>query len=296
MSSLFSLGGLAAVAALALASPAPPADGVHQVERRRLEAERRELIGQIQDRSLMQVQSRATLARLRIEAGWERCAENEAAAMVRDSNRPAKLLAEAALAACRDWEAALKLALENGAYPYLSEKPSLRDLAHPTRDDMVAVAELTAREAALTRIRIWRNGGLAADVSRTRALDRADGKSTTEPRQRPQSTSRQTPAASAEALSGAQDAAPTTQAGEEIIVVGNPREGCRVRLADRTLTDRELEQKAQYWADNSIPLRVVRPRAADYGCLSKIVFALGKHGVRLFHFVSPREARQTPPK
>ena len=64
-----------------------------------------------------------------------------------------------------------------------------------------------------------------------------------------------------------------------------------MRLADRTLTERQLEANAKKWAAEKTPLRVVRPRGADYNCLAKIVWSLSKHGVKLFHFVRPSEAR-----
>src|SRR3546814_7247969 len=86
----------------------------------------------------MRDHGRATLARLSVERGWRRCAENEAAASAKRSEKPARLLAEEALAKCGEWKRLLRLALDNGAYPYLK--------GHVTKDDMIARAELESRD------------------------------------------------------------------------------------------------------------------------------------------------------
>src|SRR3546814_7472394 len=102
----------------------------------------------------MRDHGRATLARLSVERGWRRCAENEAAASAKRSEKPARLLAEEALAKCGEWKRLLRLALDNGAYPYLK--------GHVTKDDMIARAELESRDGALARISMWRAGSLAS--------------------------------------------------------------------------------------------------------------------------------------
>ena len=73
-----------------------------------------------------------------------------------------------------------------------------------------------------------------------------------------------------------------TEADE--IVVRAVRGKCRVQLADRLLTNRELDARAEQWA-NGKAVRVIEPVGADYKCLAKITFRLGDKGVRLIEFV-----------
>jgi hypothetical protein len=61
-------------------------------------------------------------------------------------------------------------------------------------------------------------------------------------------------------------------------------------LADRKLSDRELSARAQAWAFAGTPVRVVRPRGADYRCMAKIAWKLGERGVRLLEFVERSDA------
>lgn len=246
-------------------------------ERVKLETARRELTAQVSTRSWMQDQTRATLTRLSIERGWAQCAENEAAARARTTEKPAKLVAEAALADCREWERLLSFALENGAYPFVS--------GYMSREDMVTLAELKSREAALARVLSWRSGLIASagDAPRSEGpslAGRAGGIS--EPIQRPAAKPVETPKATPPPPQAAAEESPESQ---EIVITATRRGGCRVRLADRTLTERELVANARAWAANGTPLRVVRPARSDYHCLAKIAFQLGEHGVRLIQFV-----------
>jgi len=70
------------------------------------------------------------------------------------------------------------------------------------------------------------------------------------------------------------------------IVVTAERQDCRVRFADRELTDREFDARAREWAAGK-PVRVVARANADLKCLSKIAFKLADRGVRLIQFVDP---------
>lgn len=258
------------------AQPAPL--DLHEDKRRLLEKERRELSADIGDAAWMKDQGRATLARLSVERGWKACAENEAAALAAMSEKPARLLAEEALTVCGEWGTLLRLALDKGAYPYLN--------GYMSREDMITLAELDARDGALARISLWRAGssGSAAEKrDENREEDEVAGRqpilpppSSSPPRELPPPA--ETPAA---------------EAGEAqtIVVTATRLGGCRVRLADRTLTERELEANAKQWAADQTPLRVVRPAGADYHCLARIVWSLNKYGVTLFHFVEPSQAR-----
>ncbi|RYD85012.1 MAG: hypothetical protein EOP61_39375 [Sphingomonadales bacterium] len=79
-----------------------------------------------------------------------------------------------------------------------------------------------------------------------------------------------------------------------IVVTAQPRGGCRVRLADRTLTNAQLAAKAKEWAASGTALKLVRPRGADYRCLARITWQLGQYGLRLFQFVDASEAYAEP--
>ena len=254
---------LAVLLALAALAPQTAGDLIEDV-RARLDAERRELLTTLRDAAAMRDTTRATLARLAVVRNWTACAENEALAQAHGSERPARLLAEAALAACRPWGDALELALANGAYPYL-EGPGVRP--DVSREDMVAAAELDARDAALARIMMWRAGGPRID---------APAPATAPPAPRAEQRAAPPEPDSAEAM--------------EIVVVARGPGACRVRLADRNLSERELAARAREWAKNGTPLRVVRPRGADYGCMAQIAWQLGKQGVRLFEFVEASAA------
>jgi hypothetical protein len=89
-------------------------------------------------------------------------------------------------------------------------------------------------------------------------------------------------------------AAPAAEEGPAIVVTGTRRGRCRVRLAARDLSDRELSAHAREWAALGRPVRVIRPAGADYRCLARIAFRLQDQGVRLIHFVDP--AAPPPPR
>jgi hypothetical protein len=93
--------------------------------------------------------------------------------------------------------------------------------------------------------------------------------------------------ASPQAAEGVTDAPKS----EEIVVVANRPGECRVRLADRDLSERQLDAHAAKWAAEGRSVRVIRPRRADYPCLAEIAFHLGDRGVRLIQFVDSSEQR-----
>jgi len=84
-------------------------------------------------------------------------------------------------------------------------------------------------------------------------------------------------------------AQPAAEEPQEITVTGTRRGRCRVQLADRTLSGRQLAAHAREWAARGRPVRVVRPAGAGYDCLTRIALRLGEHGVRLIHFVDRPE-------
>lgn len=250
----------------------------------KLEEKRRNLVASVEDRLLMREQSRATLVRMAIERSWKECAANEAAALAKASEKPAKILAEAALTACQEWERLLQLALEKGANPYLNE--------HRSDADMVTLAQLESREAALARILMWRSGLPASPdgAAGPRPMDAARRANLPRPNR---AKANQVPTGSAETSPTAASGEASSDADEEQVIIVTARRGggCRVRLADRTLTDRELAANAKIWAASGTPLRVIRPAGADYGCMARIAWRLGEHGVRLFHFVDSPSAK-----
>ncbi|MES2441262.1 MAG: hypothetical protein V4574_00400 [Pseudomonadota bacterium] len=268
---------LLSLAFAAFSGQAAPDDEIAQT-RVQLEAERRELLANIADPAWMRNSARATIVRLAIERNWRKCTANEGAALARASERPARLLAEAALAACRPWETALVDALENGADPYLGGRVS--------REDMVAGAQLQSRDAALARILMWR--GVPA---RSAAAAPA-------PPAPPPNANRDLVGGSAPSVllqpfpkppvREPAPVAPDAAADEaEIVVVARRRNVCEVRFADRMLSERELADRAKQWAAAGVPLRIVRPPGATYGCVAKITRHLGRYGVRLFQVVEP---------
>ncbi|MDT9600293.1 hypothetical protein [Sphingosinicella rhizophila] len=72
------------------------------------------------------------------------------------------------------------------------------------------------------------------------------------------------------------------------IVVRAVRGKCRVQLADRILSDSELNARAEEWAKGKA-VRVIEPVGADYKCLARIAFRLNDKGVRLIEFVDRPE-------
>ncbi|RYY46367.1 MAG: hypothetical protein EOP59_02915 [Sphingomonadales bacterium] len=269
------------LALAALAGQTAP-DEATESARQRLETQRRELLVTLRDKAWMQDQTRASIARLQIGRHWESCAENEALALAKASEKPARLLAESALTACRPWQDALTLALESGAYPYIDGADTA---GRASRDDMVTAAQLGSLDAALARIRMWRgmSGGMrtrdAAPVEKLDPTARFSARVAPVPARlappEPPAPAREAPVS-------------IDEAGETVTIVAQARGGCRVRFADRTLTEAQLAAKAREWAAADVRLRVIRPRGADYRCMAKIAWQLGEQGMRLFEFVEPQ--------
>lgn len=90
-------------------------------------------------------------------------------------------------------------------------------------------------------------------------------------------------------LLAAQSASTDVVDADEIVVTA-VKQKCRVRLADRLLSDREFDARAREWAAGR-PLRVVAPAGADYKCLARIAFRLNDRGVKLIHWVDAPDAR-----
>lgn len=88
-------------------------------------------------------------------------------------------------------------------------------------------------------------------------------------------------------LLGVQPAPALAAAPEEatIVVTGARRGKCRMRLADRALSERQFEVHAGEWARLGRAVRVVHPARTDHLCLARIAFRLNDRGVRLVHFV-----------
>lgn len=263
---------LALLSFAGLASQSLP--GQIENTRSQLEKQRRALLADAGNLSWMQDGSRATIVRLQIEQNWKQCVENEALALAQASERPARLLAELATNTCRPWQAALELALKNGAYPYV-EGPATPGRA--SREDMVIVTELKARDAAQAKILTWR--GIAPAAKATPPQQSAKAVAPGAPRPIPERLAPPDPKET--------PAPPSTDpaAEMEIVVVAQVSTKCRVRLADRTLSDQELAAKAREWNANKVALKVVRPRRADYRCMAKIARQLGEQGLRFFEFV-----------
>lgn len=270
----------AAAASLLAGQTAEDSDAV---ERARLVKIEKEVRADLRDPALMADSGRATMVRLTIESSWKSCAATEAGAIARRSERAARLLAEEALTICGNWREALRLALDKGAYPYLDERVS--------REDMIAQTELEARDAAVARILRWRgNSGsgplAAAPITAAPATPLVSRQSLPiRPRPIPQQIQPQP-----------QPQEPPLVDGEEppIVVVARLDRSCRVRFADRTLTEAQLAQKAREWAASGTTLRLVRPAGADYRCMSKIVWHLGEYGMRKFEFVEAADPSAVP--
>jgi len=246
-----------------------------------LEAQRRDLLANIADPAWMQDSARAAIVRRSIEQGWQKCASNEGAALAKASERPARLLAEAALATCQQWEKAYVSALQKGAYPYLDGRVS--------REDMVAQVQIQSRDAALSRILMWRGvptgaGPVLPPVptppkNTSRELAGSSAPSVllqTYPRT---SEHKPPPVAAAKPDGDANEA--------EIVVVAQRKNVCAVRFADRTLGESELAERAKQWAAAGTALRIVRPPAATYGCVAKIARHLNEYGIHLIQVVEP---------
>ena len=87
-------------------------------------------------------------------------------------------------------------------------------------------------------------------------------------------------------LLAAQAAAAEPAPADEIVVVAS-RGKCRVQLAGRMLSDRELASQTGGWVGK--PLRVVTPKGPSNKCLARIAFKLGERGVNLLEFVEAPE-------
>lgn len=246
-----------------------------------LEAQRRELLANIADTAWMQDSARAAIVRRSIEQGWQKCASNEGAALAKASERPARLLAEAALATCQQWEKAYASALQKGAYPYLDGRVS--------REDMVAQVQIQSRDAALSRILMWRGVSTGpgpvlppAPTPPKNTNRELVGSSTPSVllQTYPRTPEHEPPPVAA--------AKPDGDANEaEIVVVAQRKNVCEVRFADRALGESELAARARQWAAAGTALRIVRPRGATYGCVAKIARHLNEYGIHLLQVVEP---------
>ncbi len=245
--------------------------------RGRLEATRREMLATLRDKDWMADHARATIARLQIERHWKACAANEAIGLARNSERPARLIAESALDSCQPWRRALELALQSGAYPYV-EGPGAG--GRVSRDDMVMAARLESQDAALARIAMWQGTARAPAATAPGPGTDARARILLKPAPIPERFAPPEPQLPVEPPAKASSDEETV-----IVVTGRLRGGCRVRLADRTLTEKELAAKARAWVAAGTALKVVRPRGADYRCMAKIAWQLSRHGLRLFQFV-----------
>ena len=86
-------------------------------------------------------------------------------------------------------------------------------------------------------------------------------------------------------------ASPPAAQSETIVVTGARPGKCRMRLANRALSDRQFETHAGQWARLGLAIRVAHPPDTHYLCLARIAIRREKRGVRLFHFVEQGEAR-----
>jgi hypothetical protein len=89
-------------------------------------------------------------------------------------------------------------------------------------------------------------------------------------------------------LALAQAAPADPPAGDDIVVVAAKRK-CRVRFADRDMSDDELRSRQAEWAAGK-PVRIIARQSTDIKCLAKIAFKLADNGVRLIELVEPQGA------
>lgn len=75
--------------------------------------------------------------------------------------------------------------------------------------------------------------------------------------------------------------------GDDIVVVA-ARRNCRVRFANRDMSESEFRRRASEWAAGK-PVRVIARQSTDINCLAKIAFKLADRGVRLIQFVEPAD-------
>lgn len=89
--------------------------------------------------------------------------------------------------------------------------------------------------------------------------------------------------------------AQTSTPAEPEILIRAVRGKCRVQLADRLLSDRELAIRSTEWAALGVPVRVVAPAGRGYKCLARIAFRLNEKGVRLIHFIDREDVPAQDP-
>lgn len=92
-------------------------------------------------------------------------------------------------------------------------------------------------------------------------------------------------------------AGPQAPQGDDIVVQARGSSKCRVRFADKDMSDAEFRRRAAEWAAGK-PVRVIARANADLKCLTKIAFKLADRGVRRIAFVEPRDlaAPSVPPQ
>lgn len=78
--------------------------------------------------------------------------------------------------------------------------------------------------------------------------------------------------------------AAAAEEAQEIVVTAKRGGSCEIRLADRSLTPKQLKQNAEQWAAQGDPVRLIRPKGADYRCMVKLAWKLGEYGVRFVQF------------
>ena len=85
---------------------------------------------------------------------------------------------------------------------------------------------------------------------------------------------------------------PPDVTGDDIVVVA-AKQKCRLRFAERDLSDGEFRRRAAEWAAGK-PVRVIARRSEDIKCLAKIAFRLADRGVKLIQFVEPGDLDAAP--
>src|SRR3546814_12069090 len=103
---------------------------------------------------------------------------------------------------------------------------------------MIARAELESRDGALARISMWRAGSLASVADDDDSSRREPGLTPSLPAAAGRSTAATVP----RSTEGPESPAAEEGDEEPIVVNASRRGGCRVGLADRTLTERELAE------------------------------------------------------
>ena len=78
-----------------------------------------------------------------------------------------------------------------------------------------------------------------------------------------------------------------TAPSDEIVVTAK-RQSCTAFFRGEALSDRRLERYARDWKAG-LPVRVRAPSNADYRCLARVAFKLGKLGINRIEFVGPSD-------